>query len=383
MNTGMSITRINAFAYRAPIDTPVETSFGIMRDRPAVFVRLETEDGAFGWGEVFANWPSAGAEHRVNLLRDDIAPLIMGRRFEAPGDLFKFLDRATQIRALQCGEEGPFRQVIAGLDIAMWDLFSRRASLPVRELLNGNAPAAVPIYASGIHLHAAQEIIQNAASNGFSIFKVKVGFGPDETAAVKEILSELASDQTLAIDANQGWSIAEASAFLQSFSADELMWAEEPMPAYAPLSDLDRLADMIDVPLAGGENISGYRNFAHAITKSPMAVLQPDVIKWGGLSGCYRIGSATLAYGKRYCPHYLGGGIGLAASAELLASVGGDGILELDVNPNPLREEIVSTTHHVKDGKWKLQHSPGLGIDELPKSLLRYRTSSIELTKGG
>lgn len=59
----VTITRIEAFAFRAPIKTPVETSFGRMSDRPAVFLRIEDADGAFGQGEVFANWPAAGAEH--------------------------------------------------------------------------------------------------------------------------------------------------------------------------------------------------------------------------------------------------------------------------------------------------------------------------------
>jgi D-galactarolactone cycloisomerase len=48
-----------------------------MQDRPAVFVRVEDTDGAFGWGEIFANWPSAATEHRVNLLARDIGPLVL------------------------------------------------------------------------------------------------------------------------------------------------------------------------------------------------------------------------------------------------------------------------------------------------------------------
>ena len=53
------ITRIEGFAFRCPIANPIMTSFGIMRDRPAAFLRLEDEDGAYGWGEMFANWPAA------------------------------------------------------------------------------------------------------------------------------------------------------------------------------------------------------------------------------------------------------------------------------------------------------------------------------------
>ena len=74
----MSIARLNVHVFRAPTPAPVATSFGVMRDRPAVFVRVEDRDGAFGWGEIFANWPIAGAEHRARLLIEDIADLRIG-----------------------------------------------------------------------------------------------------------------------------------------------------------------------------------------------------------------------------------------------------------------------------------------------------------------
>lgn len=131
----VTITRVTVEAYRTPISRTVDTSFGRMTDRPAVFLRLDCTSGCFGWGEVFANWPAAGAEHRVNLLERDIAPLVVGKTFRSPGELFHRLTGQTRIRAYQCGEEGPFQQVIAGLDMALWDLFARRAGLPLRDLL--------------------------------------------------------------------------------------------------------------------------------------------------------------------------------------------------------------------------------------------------------
>ena len=68
-----------------------------------------------------------------------------------------------------------------------------------------------------------------------------------------------------------------------------------------------------------------------------------------------------------YCPHYLGGGIGLLASAHLLAASAQDGLLEMDVNPNPLRTEVLAGALALQDGWVDLTHSPGLGLDpDLP-----------------
>ena len=57
---------------RAPCETPVRTSFGIMVDRPALYVQLETTDGVKGLGEIWCNFPSCGAEHRARLLQGSI-----------------------------------------------------------------------------------------------------------------------------------------------------------------------------------------------------------------------------------------------------------------------------------------------------------------------
>ena len=71
---------------------------------------------------------------------------------------------------------------------------------------------------------------------------------------------------------------------------------------------------------------------------------------------------AIIAHRTRFCPHYLGAGIGLLASAHLLAAVGGDGILEVDANPNPLRTQTCGPLARVVDGVATLTDDPGLGF---------------------
>lgn len=372
MNTmddeAVEITRIEAWACRHPIDRPVMTSFGTMRDRPAVFVRLEERRGCFGWGEIFANWPASGAEHRVNLLMQDIAELAVAEPVAAPADLFARLSDATAIRALQCGEWGPFRQVIAGLDIALWDLFARRAGMPLRTYLDPSARDRVPAYASGIAIRDAGGMIASARAAGFDAFKVKVGFGDEDIGRLSEQFDALADDERLCADANQAWDLPAALDFVERAAGFGLQWLEEPIRADAPDEAWQVLARHTGIPLAGGENIAGMEAFSSAIETGALAVLQPDVAKWGGITGCRAVAEAALAAGKRYCPHFLGGGIGLAASAELLAAIGGDGRLEVDVNDNPLRDGFWPMAEAVHDGRWHMSEAPGLGIEQLPEA---------------
>lgn len=379
----MRVERISVAAYRVPVARPVATSFGVMRDRPAVFVRLEGADGAFGWGEIFANWPAAGAEHRVRLLAFDIAPLVVGVEMEGPGDLWAQLDRAVAVRAIQCGEPGPFAHVLAGLDTAMHDMAARARGVPLAEALAPGAPGDVAVYASGIEVGRGVEAIPAARATGIAAFKLKIGFdAARDLAALRAAAATLGPGERLFVDANQAWGLDAALAFVEAARDLPLGWLEEPIRVDAPAADWARLAGAGGPPLAGGENIAGAGAFAAAIAAGHLGVLQPDVAKWGGVSGCLAVARQALAAGRRFCPHFLGGGIGLLASGHLLAAAGGDGLLELDANANPLRDAFVGDGA-LAGGRLHLGAAPGLGIETLPDAIAPYRTLALDIDGEG
>ena len=69
----------------------------------------------------------------------------------------------------------------------------------------------------------------------------------------------------------------------------------------------------------------------------------------------------AVAVGKRYCPHYFGGGISLLASLQVLAAAGGEGLLEFDAHPNLGREAVVGDLLPVRDGSVPVPTGAGLG----------------------
>jgi len=377
----ITIARIQAWAFRSPTKKPVATSFGVMHDRPAVLVRVEDSDGVFGWGEIWANWPAAGAEHRLRLLEMDVAHLVLGAQFASPIDFFHKLDAQTRIRAVQCGEIGPFAQVIAGLDIALWDLAARREGVPLRRLIREDAPEAIPAYASGIQISAADDLMLRARAEGHQRFKLKVGFYmAADIAAVHRIHGELTENELIACDANQAWSLEQAKGFLTGIKDVPLHWLEEPLPVFNDAAEWQSLVDHATIPIAGGENIIGTADFNQAIRAGVLSVIQPDVAKWGGVTGNLVVARNALANGCRYFPHFLGAGIGMAASAELLAGAGGDGLLEVDVNENPLRTLFFDGGEPLSDGMWRCSDGPGLGIDGIPEGLAQFQTLHAEIS---
>ena len=266
------IRSVRALVFRCPIETPVVTSFGIMRDRPMVLVRVEDDDGAVGWGETWCNFPTVGAEHRARLIESVIAPLLEGRSFERPEEAFRLLNARTAVLALQAGEPGPIAQAIAGVDIALWDLAARRAGEPLWRMLGGRSPR-VRVYASGLNPDEPEKLAAKKRAEGFAAFKLKVGFGADrDIANLKALRRELGDDVDLMVDANQGWSLNDAVEMAPRLEAFDLRWLEEPLRADSPWNDWEVLSRHTRIPLAAGENIGSDDGFDAALHAAALEI---------------------------------------------------------------------------------------------------------------
>ena len=204
-------------------------------------------------------------------------------------------------------------------------------------------------------------------------FKLKIGFGPARDHDNLRALRRLVGDGMLAADVNQGWSLDQALEQAPSLEEFGLAWLEEPLRADRPWDEWRRLQRRLSIPLAGGENIAGREAFAAALAEGVLNVIQPDVAKWGGITGCLAVAREVVASNRIYCPHYLGGGIGLVASAHLLAACNG-GFLEVDSNDNPLRDAFCGAVADIKDGEIELPETPGLGIEPDLAAIAKYRT---------
>jgi L-alanine-DL-glutamate epimerase-like enolase superfamily enzyme len=273
------------------------------------------------------------------------------------------LTARTEVLALQSGEIGPIAQAIAGIDLALWDLTARRNGQALWRLLGG-VNDRVAVYASGINPDDAVDVVNIQRGLGHTAFKLKIGFGvtPD-VDNLKGLRDLLGSEPALMADANQAWNLETAQDMARRIAPFGLTWLEEPLRADRPAPDWAALQAECAVPLAAGENLVGQAAFEAMIDSAAVRVVQPDIAKWGGISGCLPVIARIRKAGLRYCPHYLGGGIGLLHSAHLLAAVGGDGLLEVDVNPNPLRTLLWGAIEGIDQGQVKLGDAPGIGVE--------------------
>jgi len=368
----IKLSSIETFAFRVPTK-PIKVSFGTFRDRPCVLVRVVDVDGHEGWGEVWCNWPAVGAEHRARLAAD-IGERLIGRTLASPDEAFHSLTKEMEVLVLQTGESGPIAAAIAGIDIAIWDLSARKKGVPLYRHLGGPDTKFVPVYATGINPDQPEEFAVARYREGHRAFKLKIGFGREiDVRNLANMRKALGNDAKLMCDANQALSLAAAIALSREIAPSNLSWLEEPLRVDAPADDWQALASASPIELAGGENFQGDQ-FDGAVASHVYGVLQPDVTKWGGITGNIRVARAAVAAGKRYCPHYFGGGIALLVSLHLLAAAGGEGLLEFDCHPNAGREIVVGPLLPVHEGRVPVPPTPGLGSIPDLRAFARYRT---------
>ncbi|MEM7303037.1 MAG: mandelate racemase/muconate lactonizing enzyme family protein [Pseudomonadota bacterium] len=372
-NEALTLDAIDLFPLRATGGVSPEMALGNMPTRPALLVRLRTEDGCFGWGEIWANFPPRANQHKAHIVEDVIASRLLGTTFVDPDEVTSRLRASFSTYFLHVGQPLVFEHILAGLDIALWDLALRQRGESFVEFI-GLSTRAAPTYASSINASDAERLIIKHSGLGQQHFKIKVGFGSKtDLELVRKAAEFCPSDNHIMIDSNQSWGLKEARHALDQLADLAPFFAEEPLRADANLADWQALAKSTLIPLAGGENIYGQTRFA-AFAQSGLRFLQPDVAKWGGVSGALDL-AHTLPEHANLWPHFMGTAVGQVASLCIAAAAGPDAVCEMDVNENRLRTDLCGDILQIENGKVLLPTEPGLVVPPLDEQLEAFHDS--------
>lgn len=338
---------------------------GIVKHRETTLVKIVTSDGVVGWGEAFG--PTFAL---VELVRELGADLV-GSKVAPPGP---FAASAMQRHYHRGG--GLNTAAISGIEIALWDVLGRTLEVSVATLLGGRARETVTPYASTGYVRADQDLTKFATgleqdSAGFVGAKIKCGLGISQDRARAEVAREiLGPTGHLMVDFNGNYSADQALATLEQLKDLNLSWVEEPLSP-EDISGLHLLRPL-GVPIAAGEALYGRSSFRDIVTQRLVDFVQPDVTKVGGLLEAKNVSELARAWGVRFSPHVWGGGIALAATLQLLASVPEYPHtsvipeplwLELDRGDNLLRDNLLTETFLPLHGEIFIPEGFGLGVD--------------------
>jgi len=356
----IKIKSLRSYYLEFPLINPVITSFGVMKTRPCIIVELEDFNQNIGYGEVWCNFPSDGASYRFNLLNSLYLDNIIGLKFSNP---YKLIDKITdkfKTLFVQSGDIGSFDNINSGLDCALWDLFAKTKKIPLNKLLNADSPKHISVYASGINPSDSFEKIGVARSMGIKAFKVKIGFNHSlDMDLLRSLDDYVANDEILMLDANQGWSIDEASKYLKILENYNFSWIEEPISALSNKNEFNNIINSTNCNLAFGENINNLDDFIFLGQNIKLKYIQPDLTKYGGITLISNL-SKTIQSNKIWM-HFLGSGVGLLTSAHIMSAINPSAFLETDINVNPLRTNLFKNELKIEGGKINFTDDHGIG----------------------
>lgn len=379
--TNIVIDHVKAFALCAKTPDGPKSSLAPMHQRNALLISITTKDGVTGWGEAWCNFPPGGALSRLNLLQDVIIPELIGTTFKTYDAFRPAFENKYQRMMIHTGEAGPFLNCFAAIDTALADIASQIANLPLAKFLSEDTSSRINVYASTPNPADIKTTIEKIITDGHNGVKLKIGYDLKTDHECLRNVHEVAKDRLdIMVDANQSWSLEEAIEAGKVLADIPIAFLEEPLLANQPYSDWARLTESCAIPLAAGENIISQQAFHDFAKKGRVKFLQPDLAKWGGVSGTLAVGRNAYEVGAKCAIHYMGSALGLAASTHVLSAINKNAPMELDINPNPLRTELGELDLTVINGQIDIPDGNGIGFAPNPGALKRFSTATFELS---
>jgi L-alanine-DL-glutamate epimerase-like enolase superfamily enzyme len=363
----MRITQLDSELLRLPLARPLtgpNDTRGRIDSVYMLIVSLDTDAGHRGLG--FAYSLQGGGRALKALADDDLAPLVIG---EDPMDHERIGSKVTW-RLQSIARRGLVPQAYSALDLALWDLKGKSAGLPLYKLLGG-ARESAPVYASdtGWLWMSPEEIIETSRpclEQGMMGIKLKVGSpNPEEDAErVTRVREALGEDIWLAVDANQrydyGTALSMGHFFEEEIGAD---WFEEPITC-EDMKGHARLADRLEIPIAGGESLYGLHEFARYLEGSALEVVQPDITRVGGLTAFLKVAALAEQHSRVVAPHLLP-----EIAVHLACGLPQVRIVEY----LPLLYPALAEPPAIVNGQMLPPKRPGLGLEIRADAIEKYR----------
>lgn len=366
----LRIERIETIPVRVPLDRVYKGSHYKMTHRSTIITRVYTASGIVG--EAYAGDEDAGLGEIDGIIHKEIAPKLIGEDAFAIERCWELARPATWdiLRDRRLG-----LVATACVDVALWDAVGRALGMPLWKLWGGYRNSVPVITIGGYYAEDADITaeVRGLVEAQFAGMKFKVGgLSPEEDAVrLREARRAAGDDFALAVDANQGWTPAQAIRFAQLVEDCNLLWFEEPCQWQN-----DRRA-MRDVRLGGGVPVcAGQSEFSAAGCRDLMETGSVDFCNFdsswsGGPTEWRRVAGMATVYDVRMAHHEEA-----HVAAHLLASIPHGTYLEyFHPQRDPIWHNLIANRPALKDGRITLTDRPGLGWDLDEDYIAKYRIS--------
>lgn len=354
----MKITKIDAFQISwAPDDTPTQRS---------AFVMVGTDTGLTGIGEAS---PMQGGLASLGIVRNDLTAMLLG---QDPLDHAVILDRAMHA-LVKLGPEGALTGALAALDIALWDLKGKTTGLPIYKLIGGAWTTALPFYASigGNGDRSRDDVIRVVEQRlKDQPSAIKIRFDNQRTALDTDIPGDIAKARAvrelvgdgfpLAFDANNCYTVGGAIRVGRALEELGYWWFEEPVQHYH-VRAMGEVTRVLDITVSAGEQTYTLPALNDLISAG-VRMVQPDIVKMGGITGLLRCAALAHAHGVELVPHQTQPTVGHTANLHVVASLLQNSKPAEWNDPSPRTHPLFENPPIPIGGLFHLPDGPGLGL---------------------
>jgi len=296
--------------------------------RNLCMVKVETDEGLFGWGESGLSSRELAVVGAVNHFKE----FLIGKDPTKIGALWQEMYRGQYFEGGRV-----LTAAISAIDIALWDIAGKALNVPIHRLLGGKQRDHVPCFITTIKPHD-ESLIEEAkmfVDEGWTVIRTAAGdLGTTERpstvdirksiAEAAEVLTELrrqvGNEIVIGIDYHHRLSVAEAASFCQMMPSGTLDFLEEPIRAETPEA-YTSLRQMTDVPFAIGEEFSSKWIFRPYIEQGLTNFARIDVCNVGGLTEAMKVAAMAETHYIDVMPHDPLGPVCTAATLQMSAVV--------------------------------------------------------------
>ena len=345
--------------------------------RNQLIVKVETDEGVFGWGESGLS----GREKAVVGAIEHYREWLIGKDPMQIGALWQELYRSQYFeggRVLQAA--------ISAIDIALHDIKGKALGVPVYDLLGGKQRDRIPTFAS-TSAAPGPEMLEQAlslkqrgwdairffpaghsspAGEGPEIFEPRVSIAATVPWLIKA-REALGDAVVLGVDYHHRLSVAEAASFCQKLPRATLDFLEEPIRDETPEA-YEALRKLTDIPFAIGEEFASKWQFLPYIERGIHQFNRIDVCNVGGLTEAMKVAGWSEAHYVDMMPHNPLGPICTAATIHFAAAVANFAWLETRASPAELynhgeNSDIFPVQPRLEGATYPVNGAPGLGVE--------------------
>lgn len=332
-----------------------------------LFVRVETHDGAVGWGEASLEGHAEAVDGAFASMRERF----IGADANNIEDIWQVAYRAGFYRG------GPvLMSALSGLDQALWDLKGKRLGVPVWQLLGGQVRDRVPVYAwiGGDRPDEVVEAAQARLAQGFKAVKMNATSDVSRlegtqvfAEAVERVASVKAQGLDVGVDFHGRLHKPMAKQLIAALEPLQPLFIEEPLLS-EHVEAIVQISQLTSLPIALGERLYSRWDFKPFLEAAAVDIIQPDLSHAGGLSECRRIAAMAEAYDVGVAPHCPLGPMALAACMQLALTTPNFVIQEMSLGIHyNVGHDLLSYMRNpevfdVQDGMVAALQGPGLGV---------------------